>query len=163
ELVYVDITREGSYDMKRNDHKESSRSDILSILRDIASRCFMPLTFGGRIRSLEVVDQSIANGADKVVINTGIVLEPALITQVASKILRTSCKKRRSRLSRRGTYSILRRTLTDGPSRPSERRDSVSDNAMDLIQRTTLKAGTFLESPRLLFRGLQSEDATEEY
>ena len=85
ELVYVDITSSGTYDLRRDDLKTPSRSDILSILEDIAQRCFMPLSFGGRIRSLETVDAFIANGADKVVINTGAYLRPELITQVAQK------------------------------------------------------------------------------
>jgi cyclase len=83
ELVYVDITREGGYDLKRDDLSVPSRSDVLSILKDISTKCFMPLSFGGRIRSLETVDEFIANGADKVVINTGAVRDPELITQVA--------------------------------------------------------------------------------
>lgn len=85
ELVYIDITREGGYDLKRDDLSVRSRGDILSILRDISTRCFMPLTFGGRIRALPTVDQFIANGADKVVINTGAVLDPTLISAVADK------------------------------------------------------------------------------
>lgn len=85
ELVYVDITRDGGYDLKRDDLNVKSRADILSILRDIATRSFMPLTFGGRIRSLETVDEFIANGADKVVINTGAVRDPTLLTKVATK------------------------------------------------------------------------------
>ena len=85
ELIYVDITREGTYDLKRDDLKTASRSDVLSILRDISQHCFMPLSFGGRIRDLETVDAFIANGADKVIINTGVVLNPDLITQVAEK------------------------------------------------------------------------------
>lgn len=85
ELIYVDITREGDYDLKRDDLKTKSRTGILAILRDISEKCFMPLSFGGRIRDLETVDAFIANGADKVVINTGVVLNPGLITQVAEK------------------------------------------------------------------------------
>lgn len=85
EVIYVDITREGAYDLKRDDLKIPSRKDILSILRDVSTQCFMPLTFGGRIRSLETVDQFIANGADKVVINTGAHSNPSLISQVAEK------------------------------------------------------------------------------
>lgn len=85
ELIYVDITREGSYDLKRDDLKAASRGDILSILRDVATRCFMPLTFGGRIRDLATVDAFIANGADKVIINSGVVRCPGLITEVAEK------------------------------------------------------------------------------
>ncbi len=85
ELIYVDISREPVYDLKRDDLKMQSRTDVLSILRDIATKCFMPLSFGGRIDSLPVVDEFIANGADKVVINTGVVVDPTLITQVAEK------------------------------------------------------------------------------
>jgi cyclase len=85
ELIYVDITREGTYDLKRDDLKVPSRADILSILRDVATRCFMPLTFGGRIGSLETVDHFIAEGADKVVINSGAYRTPSLITEVALK------------------------------------------------------------------------------
>src|SRR3954451_18785636 len=69
EMIYVDITREGAHDLKRDDLKTPSRSDTLSILRDVATRCFMPLTFGGRIRTLDTVDRFIANCADKVVVN----------------------------------------------------------------------------------------------
>lgn len=83
ELVYVDITREGHYDLKRDDLKVASRSDVLSILRDIATKCFMPLTFGGRIDSPDVADGFIANGADKVVVNTAAYSDPELITRVA--------------------------------------------------------------------------------
>jgi cyclase len=85
ELVYVDITREGEYDLKRDDTKFAARHDVLAILRDIATQCFMPLAFGGRIRDLDTVDAFIANGADKVVINTGVMLDPALIGRVADK------------------------------------------------------------------------------
>lgn len=85
ELIYVDITREGGYDLKRDDLKVKSRSDIVAILRDISRRAFMPLTFGGRIRSLETVDRFIASGADKVLVNTGAVLKPDLITSIAHK------------------------------------------------------------------------------
>jgi cyclase len=85
ELIYVDITRDGGYDLKRDDLKASSRSDVLSILRDVATRCFMPLTFGGRIDSLATVDAFIANGADKVIINSAVSRSPALITEVAEK------------------------------------------------------------------------------
>ncbi len=85
ELVYVDITRDGEYDLKRDDLKVGSRGDVLSILRDVASRCFMPLTFGGRIRTLADADGFIANGADKVIINSAVTRRPELITEVAEK------------------------------------------------------------------------------
>lgn len=85
ELIYVDITRSGDYDLKRNDHKIKSRSTIVEILQDIAKACFMPLTFGGRIKTLDQVDAFMANGADKVIINSGAYLNQNLIKQVADK------------------------------------------------------------------------------
>lgn len=83
ELIYVDITRDGDYDLKRDDHKIKSETDIIAILRNISQRCFMPLTFGGRITTFEQVKNFIANGADKVIINTGAYRDPNLIAAVA--------------------------------------------------------------------------------
>jgi len=83
ELVYIDITRQGSYDLKRDDHKIQVRNDIFDILREISRQCFMPLTFGGRIKTFEDVASFITNGADKVIINTAAYRTPELITRVA--------------------------------------------------------------------------------
>lgn len=85
ELVYLDITRDGEHDFGRDDHKFKGERDILSILRQIAASCFMPLAFGGRIRSMEDVDRFIRNGADKVVICSQAFRDPALVTAVAEK------------------------------------------------------------------------------
>ncbi len=85
ELVYLDITRDGEHDFGRDDHKFKGERDILSILRQIAASCFMPLAFGGRIRSMEDVDRFIRNGADKVVICSQAWRDPALVTAVAEK------------------------------------------------------------------------------
>lgn len=85
ELVYLDITRDGEHDFGRDDHKFKGERDILSILRQIAASCFMPLAFGGRIKSMEDVDRFIRNGADKVVICSQAYRDPALVTAVAEK------------------------------------------------------------------------------
>lgn len=85
ELVYVDITRVGDYDLRRDDTKIKGKSDIVSILRQISKSAFMPLTFGGRIKSLADVDEFIRNGADKVLINSEAYRRPELVTQVAEK------------------------------------------------------------------------------
>lgn len=83
ELIYIDITRDGAYDLKRDDHKIKVTNNILEILREISKQCFMPLTFGGRIRTFEDAAAFVSNGADKVVINTAAFRDPALITRVA--------------------------------------------------------------------------------
>lgn len=85
ELVYIDITREGTYDLLRGDHKIKSQGDIISILREISRRAFMPLTFGGRITSIDDVDNFIRNGADKIIINSAAYRGPELVTEVARK------------------------------------------------------------------------------
>jgi cyclase len=85
ELVYIDITRDNEYLVHRTDHKDRIASDLLSIVRQIAGHASMPVTFGGRIFSLDQVDELIANGADKVIVNTGAYREPSLIRRIAQK------------------------------------------------------------------------------
>jgi len=70
ELIYIDITRDGEHDLKRDDHKIRNVNGTLDILRAISKQCFMPLTFGGRIKTFDDAAAFITNGADKIVINT---------------------------------------------------------------------------------------------
>jgi cyclase len=83
ELVYIDITREGEYDMRRDDHKVKGRASLLEIIEDVSRTCFMPLTFGGGIRTVEDIRARLAHGADKVTINTMAFEEPEFITDAA--------------------------------------------------------------------------------
>lgn len=50
----------------------------------IAQKCFVPLTVGGGIRTIEDIRRAIHSGADKVCINTAAVSDPALISRGAS-------------------------------------------------------------------------------
>lgn len=83
ELIYLDITREGAYDLRRDDTNFANRGGLLEILDDVSRKCFMPLTFGGGIRTAEDVAVRLARGADKVAINTQALAEPAFITRCA--------------------------------------------------------------------------------
>lgn len=83
ELVYLDITRDEKYDLRREDHKVRGLDDPLSILDEVSKTCFMPLSFGGRIRSFDDMRQRISRGADKVTINSAAVQTPDLVTQGA--------------------------------------------------------------------------------
>lgn len=85
ELIYLDISREPVYDLGRDDLKDDNRSSILEILADIARRCFMPLTFGGGIRTLRDAETRVRAGADKFAINTKPLEEPGFITACASE------------------------------------------------------------------------------
>jgi cyclase len=83
ELVYLDITREGENDMRRDDHKIKDKKSMLEIIEEVSRSCFMPLTFGGGIRTLDDVRSRIAHGADKVTVNTMALREPEFITEIA--------------------------------------------------------------------------------
>ena len=85
ELVYVDITREGGFDLRRDDHKVKSINDKIGLLRAIAKAAFMPLTFGGRIGSMDEIDLYLQNGADKVLLNTIAWQEPGLVTAASRR------------------------------------------------------------------------------
>lgn len=85
ELIYIDISKEKHYDLRRDDHKIQAYASIEEIIREIAKVCFMPLTFGGGIRTMEDVDYRIKNGADKITLNTGAWENPNLIGDVARK------------------------------------------------------------------------------
>ena len=85
ELIYIDISIENEYDSRRDDHKIKSVASISEILKMVSKTCFMPLTFGGGIRSIEQVDYLIQKGADKISLNTGAIINPDFINQVALK------------------------------------------------------------------------------
>ena len=83
ELIYLDISRSDSYDLRRDDAKVNGLSDALDILKVVGKTCFMPLTWGGRIRTVNDMREHISRGADKITINSQAVRTPALITEGA--------------------------------------------------------------------------------
>ena len=83
ELIYLDITRDGRYDLGRDDLGAANRDGVLAILDDIASRCFMPLTFGGGIRSVEDAAVRIDRGADKVSVRGGALEDGGIVDGLA--------------------------------------------------------------------------------
>ncbi len=85
ELIYIDITREGGYDLGRDDVNLESYDNILDILRLVSRQCFVPLTFGGGIRTMDDVRARIENGADKVTVNSMAITEPDFIAEAAGR------------------------------------------------------------------------------
>lgn len=85
ELIYIDISREKHYDLRRDDHKIKSYFSIEEVISSISKVCFMPLTFGGGIRTIEDIDLRIRTGADKISLNTAAFDNPGLVTQAAVK------------------------------------------------------------------------------
>lgn len=92
ELVILDISRgAGGYDLRRDDlHQHYAGDTALDVLREIAKVCFMPLTFGGRIRTVQDIETRLAAGADKVTLNTAALDDPGLI-EAASRRFGAQC------------------------------------------------------------------------
>jgi len=61
------------------------RGIILDVVAQTAERCFMPLTVGGGVRTLEDVRVLLRAGADKVSINTAAVADRAFVARAAEK------------------------------------------------------------------------------
>ena len=72
ELVFYDITASAE-----------GRGLFTDILRETASRVFIPLTVGGGINTLDDFDRVLKCGADKVSVNSGAIRDPDLIRQAA--------------------------------------------------------------------------------
>jgi len=109
ELIYIDISRDEGYDSGRDDHKQKSIGSALEILDVVSSNCFMPLTFGGRIRSLDDMRARFSRGADKITINTAAVDTPSMVEagaqQFGSQAIVVSIDVRRHR--EEGSYEVF--------------------------------------------------------
>lgn len=85
ELIYLDISRDAVYDLRRDDLNCHNRGSLREILSDVAKRCFMPLTFGGGIRTIDQIYERLTYGADKITLNTQLFSEPTLLTEAARR------------------------------------------------------------------------------
>lgn len=69
ELVFLDITA-----------SHEQRGIIIDVVRRTASCCFMPLTVGGGLRTVDDINAMLRAGADKTSLNTSAVADPELIS-----------------------------------------------------------------------------------
>jgi imidazole glycerol-phosphate synthase subunit HisF len=86
ELIYIDITKEGGYEYQRKDLGGIDRNTtnyINGIIKVVAKKCFMPVTFGGGIRTLDDAHIRFELGADKITLNTQALREPKFITELS--------------------------------------------------------------------------------
>ena len=74
EMVFFDITA-SAY----------GRDTMVDVMERVASRCFMPLTVGGGIRTVEDMGIMLKAGADKISINSAALAKPELIREGAEK------------------------------------------------------------------------------
>lgn len=73
ELIFLDIL--ASKENKLPNYK---------LLSEIANECFMPLVYGGGIKTLDQAKQVFEIGFEKIIINTYGIINPSLITEIAN-------------------------------------------------------------------------------
>jgi imidazole glycerol-phosphate synthase subunit HisF len=74
ELCFLDITASAE-----------DRDTLYDVVRRTAEECFMPLTVGGGVRTVEDIRRLLLAGADKVSINTAAVARPEFMHEAAQK------------------------------------------------------------------------------
>ena len=74
ELCFLDITA-----------SHEARGTLLDTVARTADACFMPLTVGGGVRSVDDARALLLAGADKVAVNSAAVARPALIGELAQR------------------------------------------------------------------------------
>ncbi len=74
ELCFLDITA-----------SPDGRDTLYDVVRRTAEECFMPLTVGGGVRTVEDIRRLLLAGADKVSINTAAVARPEFVREAAQK------------------------------------------------------------------------------
>jgi cyclase len=74
ELCFLDITA-----------SSDNRATLYDVVARTAEQCFMPLTVGGGVRTVEDIRKLLLAGADKVSINTAAVHRPEFVREAAEK------------------------------------------------------------------------------
>ena len=75
ELCFLDISA-----------SHEGRGTLLDIVRRTAEVCFMPLTVGGGVRSVEDARALLLAGADKVAVNSAAVARPEVVSDIAARM-----------------------------------------------------------------------------
>ncbi len=74
EICFLDITA-----------SNENRDTIYNVVKKTSKKCFVPLTVGGGVRSIEDINKLLNCGADKVSINTAAVQNPKIVMESSLK------------------------------------------------------------------------------
>jgi cyclase len=102
ELCFLDITA-----------SNENRGILLDVVRRTAEACFMPLTVGGGVRTLDDIRALLLAGADKVSINTEAVKRPEFVREAAEKFgsqcitVAIDAKQTAAKLETGGTFEVF--------------------------------------------------------
>lgn len=110
EIVFLDITA-----------SVRKRKTLTSMVRKVATALDIPFTVGGGISSVEDVQTVLRNGADKVSLNTGALLNPQLIKEVSdvygSQCVLVAIDAKRSRTKGRDGFAVYSHSGTRNTDR----------------------------------------------
>ena len=74
EICFLDITA-----------SNENRDTIYEVVKETSKKCFVPLTVGGGVRSVDDINRLLNCGADKVSINTAAVQNPSVVIDSSKK------------------------------------------------------------------------------
>ena len=80
ELCFLDITA-----------SSDDRETLFEVVKKTAENCFIPLTVGGGVRTIDDISRLLHHGADKVSINTAAVENIDLVAKAAKKYGSSTC------------------------------------------------------------------------
>jgi imidazoleglycerol phosphate synthase cyclase subunit len=103
ELCFLDISA-----------SHEGRGTLLDVVRRTAEVCFMPLTVGGGVRTVEDARALLLAGADKVAVNSAAVDRPEVVAEIAAKmgsqcvVASVDARRQGTRTSRGGSSMLGR-------------------------------------------------------
>lgn len=115
EIVLLDINRDKNYDFGRNDvNYDNTIKEFSELIRYTSKSCFVPLTAGGGIRSVDDMRKYVQAGADKISINTAaldninIISEGAEVFGAQCMVVSIDIKKQAD-----GSYKVMKKFGTE--------------------------------------------------
>ena len=128
EIVYLDISRDDSYGLDGNKNiigssssnsevVQNSKKNIIDIISDLSRICRVPLSVGGKIRTLEDIKKRLKAGADKVVINSVAIDNPEFIKKAAeefgSQCIVVSIDVKKTSMDKWNIFKYFGKNITD--------------------------------------------------
>jgi len=134
ELMVVDITASAE-----------GREPNYALLEQIAGECFMPLCYGGGIRTVEQARRLFSLGVEKVSLQTSAIEDPVILTRIAERFGRqsvvASVDVKRNWLGKPGLYSAAGKKILSLPWLDHLRR-SVAAGAGEVVLNAVDRDGT---------------------
>jgi imidazole glycerol-phosphate synthase subunit HisF len=106
ELLFLDITATAE-----------ARKPNLDLIRDIGNECFMPIGYGGGVKTIEQARSILKVGAEKVVINTAAIERPEFLSELAAECGSQAVVGSIDVLPRDGRFEVMSRSGRQGTGR----------------------------------------------